>query len=353
MAASKALGQALADKRIPYNQIPYMVDTTNGPRGTQQGYNLCNSTTEGPSSLCQTSYLNSLDDFCIWGPIKPDSQIADTEGELVAWCTKPGRGTRVIPSGALTGVQFIQTPGYVQVTGRINQTLINIMHGDSGGEEDPHGADGRGNPLGSLVYTNAFPSNNGNNNSFQQVIEWHNFLGGDQFCFKACDPTGPNAARLCEHVFDRIGCAYNAPAAYQDGVFLKCKGDNQDPPGVFTGADGVVSTYTQPPEAAGVIGTLPYQPKVPATSDCVTYQSAQLYAAAASVAPNPNQPNTTSAASPSGTAASAGGSGAATRSGASGSNGSAAPSPTSGAQKNVAGAMAGLLAAVAGLAVLA
>lgn len=31
----------------------------------------------------------------------------------------------------------------------------------------------RGNPLGGLVYTNGFPSNNGNNNSYQQVVEWH------------------------------------------------------------------------------------------------------------------------------------------------------------------------------------
>jgi hypothetical protein len=38
-----------------------MVDTTNGPRGIQTGYNLCNSTTEGPSSLCQTAMVNSLD----------------------------------------------------------------------------------------------------------------------------------------------------------------------------------------------------------------------------------------------------------------------------------------------------
>ena len=74
-------------------------------------------------------------DFCIWGPPKPDSTIADTEGELVAWCTKPGRGTRIIPSGALTGVQFMQTPDYLQVTGHINQSLINILQGDTGGGE--------------------------------------------------------------------------------------------------------------------------------------------------------------------------------------------------------------------------
>lgn len=40
---------------------PYMVDTSDGPRGIQVGYNLCNSTTEGPNSLCQTATVNNLD----------------------------------------------------------------------------------------------------------------------------------------------------------------------------------------------------------------------------------------------------------------------------------------------------
>jgi len=283
----------LAQKHIPFDQIPFQVDTSNGPRGIQTGFNLCNSTTESQTSNCQTAIVNNLDDFCIWGPQKPDSTIADTEGALVAWCTKPGHGTRVIPPGALTGVQWMQTPDYLQVTGRINQSLINILHGDTGGEEDPHGADGRGNPLGSLIYSTGFPSSNGDNKTYVQVIEWHNFLGGDMFCMKVCDPAGAHAADFCQHIFDRIGCAYNAPAAYQDGVFEKCKGDNQDFPGVYTGSDGQVSTFSQPPESLGPISSMPYQPKVPASSDCSTYQSTDLYAAALSAFPTATTANST------------------------------------------------------------
>src|SRR5258706_4773384 len=48
------------------------------------------------------------------------------------------------------------------------------------------------------------------------------FMGGGVFCLKACDPAGPNAAKYCEHVYDRIGCKYNVPHAYQDGVFESC-----------------------------------------------------------------------------------------------------------------------------------
>ena len=102
-------------------------------------------------------------------------------------------------------------------------------------------------------------------------------MGGGVFCLKACDPAGPDAARYCEHVFDRIGCKYNAPAAYQDGVFLSCQGANQDFPGVYTGTNGQVTTYQQPPESLGAISTMPYEPKIPATSECTTYTSAQLY----------------------------------------------------------------------------
>ena len=57
----------LVSRRIPYDQIPYKVDTVASGRGPQAGYNLCNATTEGPTSLCQTAFVNSLDDFCLWG----------------------------------------------------------------------------------------------------------------------------------------------------------------------------------------------------------------------------------------------------------------------------------------------
>ena len=60
---------------------------------------------------------------------------------MVAYCSKPGHGTRLIPEGALTGVQFMKTKDYIQVVGFINQTEINMLPDDFGGEMDPHGAD--------------------------------------------------------------------------------------------------------------------------------------------------------------------------------------------------------------------
>ncbi|KAG8821385.1 hypothetical protein FRC18_011346, partial [Serendipita sp. 400] len=263
----------LASQSFTYSNLPYQADPNTGERGRQYGYNICNSTTENQESLCQTSIINAIDDFCLWGPPEPNSLIGDTEGEAVAWCTKPGHGTRLIPDGALTGVQFMRTPDYIQVTGRINQAFINIAADDSGGEMDPHGADQRGNPLGGLLFSNAWTGD------YVQAIEWHNFMGGGLFCLKACDPSRPNAARYCEHIFDRIGCWYNAPAAYRDNVFDSCLGESQDFPGIYTGANGQVSTYTQPPESLGPITSVPYQPQTPASSQCTTYTSASIYTA--------------------------------------------------------------------------
>jgi hypothetical protein len=231
-------------------------------------------------SLCQTALFNSIDNFCIWGPPEPDSVVGDTEGEMVAWCSKPGYGTRLIPEGTLKGLQYMKTPDYIQIVGFIDQTKINIQTGDYGGELDPHGADLRGNPLGGLVYTNAW---SGDNNTYTQVMEWHNFVGADAFCFKACDPAGADDARYCEHIFDRIGCAYNAPNNAQDGVFEVCDGESQDFPGIYS-VNGVEMTYTQPAESLGAISTMPYDPVVPASSNCRQYQSSELFAAIATVA---------------------------------------------------------------------
>jgi hypothetical protein len=58
------------------------------------------------------------------------------------------------------------------------------------------------------------------------------FVGGNQFCIKACDPTitDPN---YCQNIFDLLGCTYNMPAAYEPGVFESCESDNQLPAGIY------------------------------------------------------------------------------------------------------------------------
>ena len=79
-------------------------------------------------------------------------------------------------------------------------------------------------------------------------------MGANIFCLKACDPDYELGYRMCERecparfgvpslswiscsraiadastadIYDRIGCNANAPAAYEEGVFETCLGDDQ------------------------------------------------------------------------------------------------------------------------------
>ncbi|KAF9010109.1 hypothetical protein BDQ17DRAFT_1347562 [Cyathus striatus] len=203
---------------LPSNAPP---TTEEGQAGTNQCGTGLNQT-----SNCQNAYVNSVTDWCIWAPPQPGpgSVIGNTERIEVAWCIKNGTGARLIPDGAITGAHFVQTPDFVQVTGVGNLTLLNIPAGDAGGELDPHGADGNGNPIGGLVFSTAF-------GQLEQIFEWTNFVSDSQFCIRACKP-GPQAPAFCQHIYDEMGCEWNMPANYDPG-FESCKGDSGEPMGVY------------------------------------------------------------------------------------------------------------------------
>jgi len=266
----------LVDKSFPYPDFPYQADTGTGPRGTQQGYNICNSTTAGPNSWCQTAFVNSISDFCIWGSPVTGQTVGDIEEEMVSYCTSSKYGGRVLSAGALTGVYAVRTPDYLEIVGFIDQTTVGLPANDTGGEEDPHGADSRGNPLGSLMYSSAFLATNPSAKDYVQVKEWNYFIGSGIFCMKVCDPASANAAQMCQHTYDEVGCTYNMPANYGtiNGTFEQCLGDDQLPVGEYV-VNGVTSTWAQ----SEGFTTVPYQPSVPPSSSCTTYSSAQLYTA--------------------------------------------------------------------------
>jgi hypothetical protein len=264
------------------NGIPYQVDpVASAIRGPQVGYNICNSTTQNQQSECQTSIVNNINDFCIWAPPQPNSTIGDTEAYEVAWCTQD-HGTRLIPAGALTGVQMLITSEYIQFAGFINQVLVNLNAEDYGGELDPHGADLRGNPIGALMYSNAIPTVGANNNTYTQVIDWNSFIGGDTFCLTMCFPSDSqtNQDNYCNNVYDRMGCAYNMPNNARNGTFEVCEADLKIPVGTYV-TNGATMTFSQP--FSGDF-TPPYTPVVPASSSCTTYQSAALYSGLPTVA---------------------------------------------------------------------
>ncbi|KAF7375802.1 hypothetical protein MSAN_00469900 [Mycena sanguinolenta] len=274
----------LVDKVIPYGSIPYQVmnASDDDPRGFQTGYNICNTTTETQDSQCQTMFVNHVDGECatsVSGHLQPPTRrkIADSEGIEVAWCSKKGHGTRIIPEGTITSLQMVKTPSYIQIAGTLNQNFINIG-GTDGGELDSGGQDGEGNPMGGLVYTNAFSASNGNNGTYIQAQHWSFFIGDSAFCGKICDQTGPNPGGLCNNVYDRLGCEYNAPSDVDANTFEYCLGDDMMPVGTYVGQDGKTSVYTQPAETDSIdYDNLPYTPTPAPTSSCTQFASAAIF----------------------------------------------------------------------------
>ncbi|KAF8879511.1 hypothetical protein CPB84DRAFT_1852061 [Gymnopilus junonius] len=126
----------------------------------------------------------SIDDFCLWGSPDTNGLIGNVEAKVVAYCTKPYHGTRLIFPGAITGLQWTKTSGYIQAVGFINNTGIGLDPTDSGGELDPHGADLQGNPLGGVVYSNGTTDSDGH--TLTQVFNWNTSVSGNRFCFNAC-----------------------------------------------------------------------------------------------------------------------------------------------------------------------
>ncbi|ETS61176.1 carbohydrate-binding module family 13 protein [Moesziomyces aphidis] len=229
-------------------------------QGGQTGYNDCQQRygASNPKAKCQNVFINSVKDFCLWGP--PNTQSSDTVGNLeavmVAYCMKSGYGTRLIPDGTIKGAHFLKTPSFVQVTGTGDFTKIHIRAGDEGGELDPHGATGSGNPVGGHVFTRAFTGN------WEELPEWQNFMSANEYCFRACR-AGPWAKNWCPHIYDVMGCMWNEPANYDAGVFEQCDGIEGQWPGVYSGStwyQGVRPTPAAQP--AGKSSNCRYYPSI-------------------------------------------------------------------------------------------
>jgi hypothetical protein len=265
----------LSTLHFPYTALPEQVYPYQALRGPQFGYNICNSTTQGNSSNCQTLIVNGPNDFCVWGSPTADGSIGDEEAKVVAYCTQNTHGARPIPFGAITGFQYTKTSAYVQIVGFIDNTAIGLSPTDSGGELDPHGADLQGNPLGGVVYSNA--TSDSTDGSLVQVYNWNLFVGSGLFCLKICDNT-ITSPDYCLNVYDLVGCTYNMPSNAQNGTYTSCDGDLQDVVGVYS-VDGVTSTWSMPQT---LLSPPPYTPRIPASSNCKTYQATDLFVAPSS-----------------------------------------------------------------------
>ncbi|WWC98631.1 hypothetical protein V866_005524 [Kwoniella sp. B9012] len=362
MIAPIAVGAAALMAGVARAQV-----TATGTMGSTNPAQATLGTAVNSTSMARLVSLNAIDDFCLFAPPEPNSVIGETEAEEVAWCVQARNNARQIPDGTFTAVHFVKTPLYWQIQGLGDLTKLNIQSGDEGGELDPHGATGLGNPVGGNVTTNA----TGSDVSYE---EWMNYMSYDQFCLRICisENSTYSAAEMCQHTLDEMGCNWVMPGDYTDNSFTECDGDSAYPPGIYPQSNGSTSTFQQRytgtyTDGAGSVGMWTQGQTVtpstaystPATSNCVTYSTIGNGVAAVATASS----NSSSAASgsSSGSAASA----SATASGSNKSSGSAAAATGSKTGSNTAasasasGSSSGALPAigsmgpVAGLSVLA
>jgi len=186
-----------------------------------------------PTAINQTSYsrllsINNVDDWCIFAP-PTLGNISDTEQIEVAWCTQPRNDARLIPDGTVTGVQFLITDLYVQLLAYGDFTNLNIVNGDEGGELDPHGATGAGNPIGGNVTSNITGTD-------EPYAEWMQYISYNQVCIRVCTQANStySAAAECWHELDEMGCEFVMPGNYDfNGTFETCDADVAYPPGWY------------------------------------------------------------------------------------------------------------------------
>ncbi|WFD01975.1 hypothetical protein MOBT1_000656 [Malassezia obtusa] len=227
VAAALAIAGVSADK--PTFDIHHLPDTW---EDGQIGTNRCKKWgASNENSYCQNVFINSAKDFCLWAPPKGHHTVGAYEEKMVSYCVKSGYGTRLIPDGTIKSAYFIKTDSFVQVTGQADFTSMHIKRGDEGGELDPHGATGAGNPPGGLMFTR---SQTGNEGEWVQLKEWNNFMSADEFSIRGC--WGDDAKKYCPHIYDEMGSYFNEPGNYQAGSFEDCDAEAGHFPGIYRGS---------------------------------------------------------------------------------------------------------------------
>ncbi|GAA5929787.1 hypothetical protein JCM1841_002648 [Sporobolomyces salmonicolor] len=258
-ASSAYAGAVVSDP----NNLPHTTESG------QYGYNDCTKYGDSPSANCQTLWLNSIDDFCLWAPPKK-ATIGDSERYLSllhSASRPPSRPNELL----FRRVHFQQTDKYIR-----KFTKMNIPAGDEGGELDPHGADGNGNPIGAIVLTNI-------GGKTQQLTEWNQFISDEMFCIRACwsESDGP---QWCNHIYDVMGCMWNDPGNYNSGSFDTCAADTPAMPmGEYKLKNGATSTWHQgvSPTPAGQNPGKSSQCVGQKTISAASYSTAKTVAAAA------------------------------------------------------------------------
>lgn len=57
-------------------------------------------------------------------------------------------------------------------------------------------------------------------------------MSATEFCVRACKDSS-SAAKTCNHIYDIMGCEWNMPGNYAQGVFENCVGDSAQAMGIY------------------------------------------------------------------------------------------------------------------------
>ncbi|KAI8355115.1 hypothetical protein EDC96DRAFT_516379 [Choanephora cucurbitarum] len=80
--------------------------------------------------------VNSDTSFCSFLPPHPGDDVGATEDNGIPFCTSPGLGGQIFPTGFIKSAHFAKTANYVQVTGKIDRTKYSLKATDGGGQYD-------------------------------------------------------------------------------------------------------------------------------------------------------------------------------------------------------------------------
>ncbi|KAF8889234.1 hypothetical protein CPB85DRAFT_1441416 [Mucidula mucida] len=213
--------------------------TTNPPQATM-------GTAVNQTSMARLISLNSVDDWCIFAP--PDAGVTIGESRPLSGVVHASAEQRPCDPRRRRHWGILHQDGaplwhfYVELKAYGDFTKLNLQDQDFGGELDPHGATGDGNPVGGNVTTNAVT---GEDQSFE---EWMSFISYNQVCFRICTNANDtwSAGVMCEHKLDEMGCNFVMPGNYDfNGTFESCDGEVAYPPGVYiTSIEGSSTGYS-------------------------------------------------------------------------------------------------------------
>ncbi|KAJ3137630.1 hypothetical protein HK101_003872, partial [Irineochytrium annulatum] len=143
--------------------------------------------------------------FCLMLPASPGISIGESEGSGQSFCLGDlsTSGSKSIASGAILSAHVIKTDAYMQVTGKIDESLLGINTADGGGQYDnaSHGSEPR----------------SGADASLQGFANYVELVGNGVYCMRTCATSGEDETSPCNMHRDRDGCDAVIGGSYDDG----------------------------------------------------------------------------------------------------------------------------------------